>query len=410
MKLMDEPTYQELENKIAILEKQNEILQSRSSAHNDRKTQETELKKTKESEERLNLVIKGSNDAHWDWDLITDELYYSPQWWKQIGYEPTEIPANSSLWEKLMHLDDKPLVDEIFKGALKKRQDSYKVEFRLLHKQGTYIPILSRGFITFDKTKKPIRVSGTNMDLSEQKKAEQALKESKQMLQIANATKDKFFSIIAHDLRGPLINIESFSELLIEGLRERDHLKYEKFLTLLHSSAKSAVCLLDNLLNWARSQTEQIIFNPRYLNCSAVIQKVLEGSKAIAKLKSISVNFIQSDEMKIYADQDMLMTILRNLIANSIKFTHSKGRIDILIVRNREFIEITISDNGVGMNENTRNELFKLGTNTRTNGTENERGSGLGLVLCKEFIEKHGGKIWVESEKEKEVILNLLCL
>jgi PAS domain-containing protein len=101
MKLMDEPTYQELENKIAILEKQNEILQSQPSAHNDRKTQETELKnslkKAKESEERLNLVIKGSNDAHWDWDLITDELYYSPQWWKQMGYEPNEIVPNSSL-------------------------------------------------------------------------------------------------------------------------------------------------------------------------------------------------------------------------------------------------------------------------------------------------------------------------
>ncbi|MFT4684256.1 MAG: PAS domain S-box-containing protein, partial [Flavobacteriales bacterium] len=303
MKLMDKPTYQELENKIAILEKQNEILQSQPSAHNDRKTQETELKnslkKAKESEERLNLVIKGSNDAHWDWDLITDELYYSPQWWKQIGYKPNEIEPNSSLWEKLMHPDDKPLVDEIFRGALKKRQDSYKVEFRLLHKQGKYVPVLSRGFITFDKTKKPIRVSGTNMDLSEQKKAEQALKESEQMLQIANATKDKFFSIIAHDLRSPLITIESFSELLIEDVKEKDGTEYEKFLTLLHSSAKSAVYLLDNLLNWAKSQTEQIIFNPEYLNWSAVIQKVLEGSKAIAKLKSISINFIQSDEMEI---------------------------------------------------------------------------------------------------------------
>lgn len=402
---MDKPTYQELENKIAILQKQNDILQSQSSAHNERKTQETELKnalkKTKESEERLNLVIKGSNDAHWDWDLITDELYYSPQWWKQIGYEPNEILPSSSLWEKLMHIEDKPLVDEIFRGALKNSQNSYKVEFRLLHKQGKYIPVLSRGFITFDKTKKPIRVSGTNMDLSEQKKAEQAVKESEQMLQIANATKDKFFSIIAHDLRSPLINIESFSELLIENVGERDGEKYEKFLTLLHSSAKSAVYLLDNLLNWAKSQTEQIIFNPEYLNWSAVIQKILEGSKASAKLKSISVNFIQSDEMEIYADKDMLMTILRNLISNSIKFTHSEGRIDILTVRNQEFIEITISDNGVGMNEGKRNELFKLGTNTRTNGTENESGSGIGLILCKEFIEKHGGKIWVESEKGK---------
>jgi signal transduction histidine kinase len=239
------------------------------------------------------------------------------------------------------------------------------------------------------------------MDLSEQKKAEQAVKKSEQMLQIANATKDKFFSIIAHDIRSPLVNIESFSELLIEDVKKRDGKEYEKFLTLLHSSAKSALYLLDNLLNWAKSQTEQIIINPEYLNWSAVIQKVLEGSKAIAKLKSISINFIQSDEMEIYADKDMLMTILRNLISNSIKFTQSEGRIDILTVRHQEFIEITISDNGVGMNEGTRNELFKLGANTRTYGTENERGSGLGLVLCKEFVEKHGGQIWVESKKGK---------
>ena len=145
---------------------------------------EQELIKAKEkaeaSEQRMNLVIKGSNDAPWDWDLIHDELFYSPQWWKQIGYNPNEIPTNSSLWENLMHPDDKILVDEIYGGALKNGQESYAVEFRLLHKQGYYVPVLSRGFITFDENKNPIRVSGTNLDLTERKRAEAEMLKAKE--------------------------------------------------------------------------------------------------------------------------------------------------------------------------------------------------------------------------------------
>lgn len=137
----------------------------------------------KASEERLALAIKGSNDAPWDWDLINNKIYYSPQWWHQLGYKTDELSADASLWEKLMNPEDQENVDNIFKGALKNNLDSYEVEFRLKHKAGYYVPILSRGYITRDREGKPIRVTGTNMDITERKRAEMELFNEKHRLQ-----------------------------------------------------------------------------------------------------------------------------------------------------------------------------------------------------------------------------------
>ena len=129
-----------------------------------------------QSKKRLDLVIKGSSDAPWDWDLLTNEPYYSPQWWSQLGYTPDELPADASLWKKLMHPEDTEHVNSVFMVALRDGSESYEVELRLLHKQGYYVPVLSRGFITRNATGQPIRVSGTNMDLSERKKSEEQIK------------------------------------------------------------------------------------------------------------------------------------------------------------------------------------------------------------------------------------------
>jgi PAS domain S-box-containing protein len=134
--------------------------------------------KLQENEERLRLVIKGSSDAPWDWDLITNDLYYSPQWWSQIGYNPDELPSDAALWQRLMHPDDYDRVNSFFQTALENGTESYEVEFRLIHKKGHYVPVLSRGFISRDNTGSPIRVSGTNMDLTELKNIEAALKKS----------------------------------------------------------------------------------------------------------------------------------------------------------------------------------------------------------------------------------------
>jgi signal transduction histidine kinase len=150
-----------------------------------------------------------------------------------------------------------------------------------------------------------------------------------------------------------------------------------------NSSAKSTLILLDNLLNWANFQTGQINFNPENLHFALSIQEILDISILSAKIKNISLNYIQSEDIEVYADLNMLKTVLRNLISNAIKFTDSEGSIKVNALQKNNCIAITISDDGVGMNEETMNKLFQLHTNVTVLGTAKENGSGLGLLLCK---------------------------
>ena len=177
--------------------------------------------------------------------------------------------------------------------------------------------------------------------------------------------------------------------------------RIKKYSSLIYSTARNTLILLDNLLDWEKSQTGQINFNPEKLILSSIIQNVVETSRSNAIIKNISLNFIPSGDIAVYADQNMLETVLRNLTSNAIKFTNLNGEININAIQNQDFCEITISDNGVGMNQEMCNRLFKLDTNITTIGTANEKGSGLGLILCKEFVEKLDGNIWVESKEGK---------
>ncbi|MGZ2369465.1 sensor histidine kinase [Ancylomarina sp. YFZ004] len=214
-----------------------------------------------------------------------------------------------------------------------------------------------------------------------------------------NATKDKLFSIIAHDLRSPFNSILGFSELLIENLKDFEISESEKYVRFINSSAQNTLVLLDNLLNWAKSQTGQIAFNPQKISLSSLISEVIEQSNSAAIAKEISLIHKQADEIEAYADEDILKTVLRNLISNAIKFTKVGGCINIVVITEQKHVEISISDNGIGINEEKLKTLFNISSNTTSLGTANEKGSGLGLVLCKEFVEKLGGSIWVESEE-----------
>jgi signal transduction histidine kinase len=154
-------------------------------------------------------------------------------------------------------------------------------------------------------------------------------------------------------------------------------------------------------LNWAKSQTGQINFNPVMLNLKAIIIEIFGLLNPTSEIKNISLNYNQSVQVEVYADENMLRTVLRNLISNSIKFTNTNGKIVIATLHKQNFIEISVSDDGVGMNEEFRDKLFKIDKNVTTSGTANEQGSGLGLILCKEFVDKHGGRIWIETEAGK---------
>lgn len=240
-----------------------------------------------------------------------------------------------------------------------------------------------------------------SIEIDDKDNAIKALKKSDAKLKESNDTKDKFFSIIAHDLRSPFNNILGFSELLVENLNKFETEETEKYLGIINSSANNTLILLDNLLNWAKSQTGGISFNPKKIIISNVILEILKLKKSIAKAKNISLNYLSSDEIEVYVDENMLRTVLRNLISNAIKFTKFGGDIRVYAISKQDRVEITVTDNGVGIDEEIRNKLFSLETNETSIGTANEKGSGLGLILCKEFVEKHGGKIWVESELGK---------
>ena len=238
-------------------------------------------------------------------------------------------------------------------------------------------------------------------DITSRKETEQALYKSEVQLRELNAAKDKFFSIIAHDLRSPFNSLLGFSELLTKNVQKYDVEEIEKYSNIINSTTQNTLVLLDNLLNWAKSQTGQLNFKPEKVVFSAIFQDIFELSNASAKNKNIILSYNQSEEIEVLADINMIKTVLRNLISNAIKYTGSKGQVNVYAERYDNCLEITVSDNGVGMNQDTQNKLFSLEINQTALGTANEKGSGLGLLLCKEFVEKHAGTIWVESELGK---------
>jgi len=216
-----------------------------------------------------------------------------------------------------------------------------------------------------------------------------------------NASKDKFFSIIAHDLKNPFNTIIGFSEMLNEEIKSGDSTRIEKYSGMINTSAVQTLRLLENLLEWAKSQTGKILFNPIPINLSELFNEEFNMLNDMAKGKNIELKSSFPDDLTVLADKNMLKTILRNLISNAIKFTHKNGKVEVKAIIDNKQVEISVSDSGIGMTKETMAKLFRIDANLSTRGTENEKGTGIGLFLCKEFVEKHGGKIWVESESGK---------
>lgn len=230
------------------------------------------------------------------------------------------------------------------------------------------------------------------------KEQTEVLKESERNLSDLNATKDKFFSIIAHDLKGSFSNIFELSKLLKEKCGESNEAKAKEIIQHLYSTAENTRNLLENLLDWASIQRGKMAFNPEIINLNSAVSECFDVLMAISKSKSISMTNNISPKTTVFADINMLKTILRNLVSNAIKFTPNGGSISISKYHKNNKVEVCVLDTGVGMNLKTTKELFKISKVQSTYGTEGEQGTGLGLLLCKEFVERHRGKIWVESE------------
>jgi PAS domain S-box-containing protein len=220
-------------------------------------------------------------------------------------------------------------------------------------------------------------------------------------LERLNRTKDKFFSIIAHDLRNPFHAIIGFSELLTKEYHTMDDQQRKGLLELINVSSEGAFNLLENLLQWARTQTDKIKYSPENLDVNEIIASTISLLSITAEKKHIRLTNTVDAKTMVYADKNMINTVIRNLISNAVKFTGNGGEVIIGADVKDKMVELRISDTGVGMSKESLGKLFRIDMYHSTTGTSGETGTGLGLVICKEFIEKHGGKIKVESEERK---------
>ena len=214
-----------------------------------------------------------------------------------------------------------------------------------------------------------------------------------------NRTKDKFFSIIAHDLKNPLGAFKNVTGFLLKNFRELDDNEKMEFLNLLNSSAQNVYSLLENLLYWSNSQRGMIEYNPEDNDLSFIAEDSIKLLAMNAEKKSIKLESAIKEKSYVYADANMVSTIIRNLLSNAIKFTPEGGNVKISAKKKDKFYEITISDDGVGIPKDTLKKIFLLDVHISTKGTSREEGTGLGLVLCQEFVRKNGGDIRVESEE-----------
>jgi signal transduction histidine kinase len=215
------------------------------------------------------------------------------------------------------------------------------------------------------------------------------------------STNAKFLSIIAHDLRSPFSSILGILELLKMSLKELDKNEIEKYIEIIYNSANNTLTLLDNLLVWALSQNKEKNFKPIKINLYELLREEIESLKTLASQKQITLSHLVKPDVNVTADLQMVKTILRNLISNAIKYTNVNGEIVINACELKKYVEVTVNDNGVGISDENMRKLFKIDAFHSTPGTQDEKGIGLGLLLCKEFVELHGGNIRIESEAGK---------
>lgn len=354
-----------------------------------RKQSEAENEKTQkllEDSQRIGKI------GGWEMNLDTMELNWTKEMYNihevDLSFKP-KVDLRASFYTP----ESVPLIDKAVREAIE-QGGSYDIDVEIITAKGNHRSIRTIGKVDL----KSRRMIGFFQDITERKMAENELKASEAQLRELNATKDKFFSIIAHDLKSPFNSILGLSSLLEERVGEKNYEDIGEFATLIRSSSELAYDLLKNLLEWSRSQTGKMEFSREYLDLVGLIDDAFHLMENSARQKSIVITRHLPRNMLAFADRAMIATILRNLISNAIKFTKPGGEIIISAQQTSTEIKVAISDNGVGIRKEELSKLFRIDENHSTLGTLNEKGTGLGLILCKEFIEKHGGRIWAESE------------
>jgi PAS domain S-box-containing protein len=349
----------------------------------------------KESEIRFQNMANTAPVLIWITD--TDALFtFVNNFWLQFTGRTLGQELGMS-WLEGIHPDDLERFLKLYKTSFDLRK-SFEVEFRLRKRDGNFRWIISKGVPRFQTDGRFAGYIGSCTDINDQKIIEEKIKGFNEELKSLNASKDKFFSIIAHDLKSPLSGLLGFTEILADEFDELQMEEVKEFIGHSHQSAKNLNALLENLLEWSRIQTGNFAFEPSKVNVESVFDDIISLFNQNARNKKIRIEKNVDTAKDVFADKNMFKTIVRNLVSNAIKFTKENGSVYLTALANEKFVTISVQDTGIGLSQANIDKLFRIDVNYTTPGTNQERGTGLGLILCKELVEKNGGKIWVESE------------
>lgn len=329
-----------------------------------------------------------------DWTM----LFVSEGFQGLAEYSVKEIlVANDITYESIIHEEDRAYVRETISRAVEQRT-GYQLEYRIICKSGIEKWVWEKGNAVYDQHNFPTFLDGFVIDVSARRKAEDDLKKAAQDLVELNATKDRFFSLLAHDLQNPVYAIISLSEFISENYSSFGRQEIEDAMLQVNSAARGIYTLLENLLDWARLQAGSIVCQKEFVSLSKAISYAAKHYAKAAAQKGIAFELENNQDLMVESDLRLLSSILRNLISNALKYSYPKSTVKI-ILRNRDGkAEISVVDNGVGISRRHLPNIFRIDNELRQYGTANEAGSGLGLILVKSFAELVGAQVTVKSK------------
>ncbi|WP_157198664.1 PAS domain-containing sensor histidine kinase [Methanohalophilus mahii] len=356
--------------------------------------------KVRQSEERLELALKGTRAGIWDWDVQTGKTYFDERWAEIVGYNPDELKPDIQTWIDLTHPKDYKRAEELLNKHFAGETENYECQLRMKHKNGHWVWIEDRGrVVEWSRDGKPKRMTGTHIDITDRKMAENAIIQSKVLAEQANRTKSEFLANMSHELRTPLNSIIGYSQILNQnpsGNLDEKELKYSHNIL---NSGEHLLELINSILDISKVEAGKMEYEPERVNLPETIDDIIGLVKPLAMKKSIDIRFINNSAIaKVWVDRVKFKQILHNLLSNAIKFTPEKGEVKIYLSTDDGTAQISVADTGIGIPAEKIEDIFDPFKQVNSSSSREYEGTGLGLALVKKYVEMHDGEIWVESE------------
>lgn len=351
-----------------------------------------------DAHKKYEMVIKASKAGVYEIDPVTFEIDGEDSLAEVFGYSAQEVKDNG--WGNLLPIEDYNKKKELLSNLLQGKIKTYLLEHRVIKKDGTLAWAVSSGSLSTDAWGRS-KIVGTLTDITERKLAEELIKRNSEDLIKSNSAKDKFFSIISHDLRNPFNSLLGFSELLANNIEDLTEQEVKDSAKTLHRTATNLFNLLTNLLEWSRLQTGNFSIEKSEFSLGGIVNHVLSIYADSFEAKNLKLIKDTNCEINVCADQNMIEASIRNLVSNAIKFSFDGGTIIVGCKINGDKAEVFVKDSGVGLLPEDLERLFKIDKQFSTEGTKNEKGTGFGLLLTNEFIKKNDGNIEVTSKKDR---------